>query len=357
MKPRFVVDKNIPYIRGIFDEVADVTYLCASDIIPEKIADINALIVRTRTKCNASLLSNSKIEAIATATIGTDHIDTEYCDNNNIKWQNAPGCNATSVSQYFASAIAEWSKYIDETIEGKTVGIVGYGHIGRKIEKVAKSMGLKILYNDPPLAQQTNCTVKNSYGADIEFVDIETIAQECDIITFHTPLTYKGEHQTYHLADSSFFEKIGDKKPLIINAARGGIIDETELIKHIDNGRVSACIIDCWENEPCINTELMDRALIATPHIAGYSADGKNNATHQVVKFISEYFGIEPNEVKTLNKKVINYKSIDELMNVFLNTYNIKNDSEKLKENHTKFEELRSSYPERREYIIRKGNI
>ncbi|MFI3297308.1 MAG: 4-phosphoerythronate dehydrogenase [bacterium] len=355
MKPRFVIDKNIPYIRGIFDEVADVTYLCASDIIPKNIADINALIVRTRTKCNASLLAGSTVEAIATATIGTDHIDTEYCDNNHIKWQNAPGCNATSVSQYFASAIAEWSKYTDDTIEGKTVGIVGYGHIGRKIEKVAKSIGLKILYNDPPLAQLTNYTDKDSCCTDIEFVDLETIARECDIITFHTPLTYKGEHHTYHLADSHFFDKISDKKPLIINAARGGIIDEVELIRHIDSGKINACIIDCWENEPAINTELMKRALIATPHIAGYSADGKNNATHQVVKFISEHFNIKPNTVESLSKKRVSYTSIDELMNLFLNTYNIKNDSEKLKENHTKFEELRSSYPERREYIIRKG--
>ena len=353
MKPRIIIDANIPYIRGAFDDVADVEYLVAKDITHDKAMNADALIVRTRTRCNAELLEGSRIKIVATATIGIDHIDTEYCDTHNIQWTNAPGCNAESVAQWVGSALAVWANEHNCSLVGKTIGIVGHGHVGKRVERLAHKLGMNVLLNDPPLALEN----------PDKYVDLHTIARECDVITFHTPLTREGEFPTYHLADEEFFKTLQENTPnntpsLIINAARGGIINEKALLSHLSqlstfNFQLSNIAIDCWDGEPETNSELRQRALIATPHIAGYSADGKLNATQQVVQAVAIALNITPNTIEDLSEKKTTDKEGDELKDELLNNYNILADSDALKAEPQKFEYFRSNYPTRRELRIK----
>ena len=368
MKPRIIIDANIPYIRGAFDDVADVEYLVAKDITHNKAMNADALIVRTRTRCNAELLDGTCVKMIATATIGIDHIDTEYCDTHNIQWTNAPGCNAESVAQWVGSALAVWANEHNCSLAGKTIGIVGHGHVGKRVERLAHKLGMNVLLNDPPLALEN----------PDKYVDLHTIARECDVITFHTPLTREGEFPTYHLADEEFFEiikkrtkqhtpppfgtspKTGEEyksSPLIINAARGGIINENALLSHLSqlstfNFQLSNIAIDCWNGEPETNPELRQHALIATPHIAGYSADGKYNASQQVIEAVAKALNITPNTIEGLSEKKTTDKEGDELKDELLNNYNILADSDALKAEPEKFEYFRSNYPVRRELYI-----
>lgn len=336
MKKRIIIDANIPYIRGAFDNIAEVEYLVAKDITHDKAMDADALIVRTRTRCNAELLEGTRVKIVATATIGIDHIDTTYCDAHNIKWTNAPGCNAESVAQWVGSALAVWANKQGCSLIGKTIGIVGHGHVGKRVERLVRQLGMNVLLNDPPLA----------YYNPNKYVDLHTIATECDIITFHTPLTKEGKFATYHLADKNFFKNI-KKDTFIINAARGGIINEKALL---NSG--CECAIDCWYGEPETNPELREKALIATPHIAGYSADGKYNASQQVIVAVAKALDIEPNAIKGLPEWKTSDAKGEELQNLLLKNYNILQDSEALKAEPEKFEWFRSNYPIRRELRI-----
>ncbi len=381
MKAKVIIDTNIPYIRGSFDKEADVEYLMAKEITPQKVESADILIIRTRTQCNADLLETSNVKFIATATIGTDHIDSDYCEAHNIAWTNAPGCNAESVAQWVGSALAVWAKKHNTSLIGKTIGIVGHGHVGKRVERLARKLGMRVLLNDPLLALED----------PDRYVDLDTIATKCDVITFHTPLTRTGRFATYHLADEDFFEtiKMRAKKHtpppyrtspnlgeecelkwqsspvtnpkdkishnleekcdnlLIINAARGGIVDEEALLR-------SRCewAIDCWEGEPETNNELRNNALIATPHIAGYSADGKLNASQQVIWAVSEFLGITPGEIEGLPEWETTDAEGDELRNLLLKNYDIIKDSESLKAEPERFEWFRNNYPIRRELKI-----
>lgn len=352
MKPRIIIDANIPYIRGTFDKVAEVEYLTAKEITPQKVKSADALIIRTRTLCNADLLEGSQVKFIATATIGTDHIDIDYCDAHNIAWTNAPGCNAESVAQWVGSVLAVWSNKHNCSLSDKTIGIVGHGHVGKCVERLAHKLGMNVLLNDPPLALEN----------PDKYVDLHTIARECDVITFHTPLTREGKFATYHLADEEFFKTLQENTPnntpsLIINAARGGIINENALLSHLSqlstlNFQLSNIAIDCWDGEPETNSELREKALIATPHIAGYSADGKHNASQQVIKAVASFFNIQPDTVEGLPPKSTTTATGDTLKNQLLHNYNILADSDALKSEPHKFEHFRSNYPIRREIII-----
>ena len=385
MKPRIIIDANIPYIRGAFDDVADVEYLVAKDITHGKAMNADALIVRTRTRCNAELLDDTRVKMIATATIGIDHIDTEYCDTHGIQWTNAPGCNAESVAQWVGSALAVWANKHNCSLVGKTIGIVGHGHVGKRVERLAHKLGMKVLLNDPPLALEN----------PDRYVDLHTIARKCDVITFHTPLTREGEFATYHLFNAQCImhnAQLPNKLPrLIINAARGGIIDEEALLSYLnshdnlsysppklggvveDRGGNNSSFyrqrlkdlrfltphssfanfaIDCWDGEPETNSELRKKALIATPHIAGYSADGKLNATQQVVQAVAKALNITPCTIEGLSEKKKTDKEGDELKDELLNNYNILADSDALKAEPEKFEWFRSNYPVRRELYI-----
>lgn len=280
---KLVADNTIPFLKGIPEDFAEVTYLHASDFTPESIKQADALIVRSINKCTRNLLAGSNVKLITTATIGFDHIDIRYCEEAGIKWNNAPGCNAVSVSQYVLSSLLTLAARKGEALKGKTIGIIGVGHVGREVEKLSRAMGLRILLNDPPQAEKE--------GGDA-FVSLDRIAKEADIITVHTPLEKEGKYPTYHLIDKPFLSQL-QKKPWFINAARGGIHQTEALIQAKQNGLISEMILDCWENEPHIDLHLLDMASIATPHIAGFSADGKANATRACLKNIGDFFHID----------------------------------------------------------------
>ncbi|MCK9160661.1 MAG: 4-phosphoerythronate dehydrogenase PdxB [Parabacteroides sp.] len=284
---KIVADNTVPYLKGILEPIADVVYLPAEEFTPDALHDADALIVRSIDKCTRNLLSGSKIKLITTATIGFDHIDTQFCAEAGITWKNAPGCNAVSVSQYILGALADLSLKTNKPLAGKTIGIVGVGHVGKKVEKVCSAIGMNVLRNDPP---------REEIEGKSNFVSLNTIAEKSDIITFHTPLIKEGKFATRHLADTIFFKKL-KRQPWYINASRGAVHDTEALLKAYQNGQISEMVIDCWENEPDISRELLKSASIATPHIAGFSADGKANGTRICLENIATFFHLSIDKI------------------------------------------------------------
>ena len=347
---KLIIDNKIPYIKGALEPFAEVVYLPGSKTTAEVVRDAYALITRTRTKCNKEILAGSNVKFIATATIGFDHIDTEYCRQAGIEWTNAPGCNAESVNQYIASALLSWSMKKRIDLKEKTIGIVGVGQVGSRIAKICKIFGMKVLLNDPP--RQRN------EGSE-KFVSIETIQNEADIITFHVPLNMKGEDATYHLVNEKFIEGL-NKKPLLINSCRGEVFDTQAVKNSIDSNKISGVIIDCWENEPKIDLELLNKIDFGTPHIAGYSKDGKANGTKMSVQAVSRFFKLgidnwEPDEIELPENTIIEIdgdqrREYSILAEAVLSTYDIENDFDTLKDSPELFEKLRGDYPVRREF-------
>jgi erythronate-4-phosphate dehydrogenase len=357
---KIVIDDKIPYIRRAFEPFAEVIYLPGSKTTPEVVKDADAIVTRTRTKCNRELLEGSKVKFIATATIGYDHIDTDYCERAGIEWTNAPGCNAESVNQYIASALFSYSMKKRFDLKEKTIGIVGVGHVGSKVARLCEIIGMKVLLNDPP---------RERVEGPEQFVSLEEIQQEADIITFHVPLNMKGEDATFHMVDEKFIQNL-EKKPLLINSCRGEVFDSESIKNALKTNKISGFIADCWENEPEIDLELLQMAGYGTPHIAGYSKDGKANGTQMSVQAISRFFNLgidnwEPENVELPEKTTIEIdgnqrREYSILAEAVLSTYDIENDDEALRENPHLFEKLRGDYPVRREfdsYTIKTKNI
>ena len=324
---KVVIDHKIPYIKEAIEKIADeVVYLPGNAFTPEAVKDADALIVRTRTRCNRELLEGSQVKFIATATIGYDHIDTAYCQEAGITWTNCPGCNAGSVEQYIFSTLCLLKEKKGLDLKKATLGIVGVGHVGGRVKRMAEALGMKILLNDPP------CADRGEEG----FVDLETILRESDVITFHTPLNREGKYATYHLVDEDLLFSL-KRTPFIINASRGEVVDTASLLAALAAGKVRGAVIDTWEYEPCISRELLEVAFLATPHIAGYSADGKANATRMSLEALCRFFGIEA------DFKIVPPEGPCD--------YDPTRDSEWLKAAPEKFEWFRGNYPIRRESL------
>ena len=334
---KVIIDHKIPYIKEAISRIADeVVFLPGNAFTKEEVKDADALIVRTRTTCNRELLEGSQVKFIATATIGYDHIDTEYCREAGITWTNCPGCNAGSVEQYVHSVLLLLKREKGLDLEKSTIGIVGVGHVGSRVKRMAEGLGMKVLLNDPPRSEQ----------GESGFVDLETIARECDVITFHTPLSREGRYATFHLVNHEFLVSL-KRTPYIINSSRGEVVDTDALLVALAAGKVRDVVIDTWENEPDINHELLDVAFLATPHIAGYSADGKANATRMSLEALCKFFHIEATFDIMPDKVDIHFSTDKE--EAYLQAYNPKRDSEWLKVSPEKFEWFRGNYPIRRE--------
>ena len=338
---KVIIDHKIPYIEEAIQKIADeVVFLPGHAFTKEVVKDADALIVRTRTHCNRELLEGSQVKFIATATIGYDHIDTDYCAEAGIVWTNCPGCNAGSVEQYVHSVLLLLKQKKGLDLAKSTIGIVGVGHVGSRVKRMAESLGMRVLLNDPPRAD------KGEQG----FVDLETIAQECDVITFHTPLNREGKYATYHLAEEEFLFSL-KRTPYIINSSRGEVVDTASLLAALSAGKVKDAIIDTWEYEPCISRELLSVAYLGTPHIAGYSADGKANATRMVLEALCRFFDIHADFDISLPELSMAEFSEDK-DEAHLQTYNPTSDSERLKSAPDKFEWFRGNYPVRRELKV-----
>ena len=331
---KIIVDDKIPYIQEHLRLLADeVVALNGASINAADVRDADALIVRTRTRCDESLLKGSKVQFVATATIGFDHIDTDYLERVGIAWTSCPGCNAASVAQYVESSLLLLQQEKGISLPNATIGIVGCGHVGSKVRAVAERLGMHVLVCDPLLGHS-------------DFVPLSVIERVADIITFHVPLTRQGAYATWHLADETFFHRL-PKVPYIINTSRGGVVDNTALLTAIQQGRVRDAVIDVWEGEPHLNEELLHRVFIGTPHIAGYSADGKTNADNMVIDALCQYFGLS-HPGKVLPPKLpVDYHYTGNPLDL----YNPMRDSDALKTNPKRFEDLRNHYPLRREYF------
>jgi erythronate-4-phosphate dehydrogenase len=313
---RIIADEQIPFIKEAVQNEWPQVEVCpmkSEEIVHSAIREADVLIVRTRTKINEQLLAGSKVRLVCTATIGFDHIDTAYCESHGIRWISCPGCNAQAVCDYIEEAIEEFFHLSPFTFH-LSIGIVGVGHVGSLVAQMAERHGLNVLLNDPP----------KGIG-----VSLDEIARNSDIITFHVPL----DNSTYHMCDAAFLAKC---KPhsLIINAARGGVVDEQALLH---SGH--PYILDTWENEPEINPDVLQHARLASMHIAGYSVQGKRNASQMCLDEIAKSFGLKRIDISNYHYLEISAKNEDSAP-CWLSRV-----SESLKSSPIAFEALRKSYP------------
>ena len=348
---KIIADDKIPFLKGVLEPYAAIVYLQGAKITADDVRDADALFTRTRTKCNEALLKNSAVKLIATATIGYDHIDTAYCDAAGIRWVNAPGCNSGSVQQYMTAVITTLAAKRNLKLSALTLGIIGVGNVGSKVAHVARSLGMRVLLNDPPRADRE--------GPEA-FTPLEQLLPACDIITCHTPLTKEAPYPTFHLASDDFFSRMKNGA-VFINTSRGPVAD-TEALKRAATTRLSGFILDVWENEPLPDAALLAGALIGTPHIAGYSSDGKANGTAACIREFCNFFGLDalnnwyPESIPappmptvfTLNGTGKSDEQI--LCEAVTHTYPIWEDSDRLKNAPETFENQRGAYWIRREF-------
>ena len=347
---KIIADNKIPFLRGALEPYAEVVYLPGKETTADVVRDADALITRTRTACNASLLEGSKVRVIATATIGFDHIDTAWCEANGIIWKNAPGCNSWSVKQYVTAALVTLARKRGLKLEGMTLGVVGVGNVGSKVAEAASILGMKVLLNDPPR--------QRAEGGP--FVSLDEIISRSDIITLHVPLQKEGEDATWHLFDAARLAKLRPSQ-ILINSSRGPVVDNKALKAALAGHHIAGACLDVWEGEPELDPGLVEMLDLSTPHIAGYSADGKANGTTASVRAVAEVLGLPltdweatgiPAPAQELEFDLdATGKSLQEVLTeAVLHTYDIEADSNALRADLGAFEKLRGDYPVRREF-------
>jgi len=279
---KIVADANIPYVRECFCSMGDVTVVSGREMTVSVVADAECLLVRSVTAVNSDLLAGSRVRFVGTATIGLEHVDVDFLAKQNIAFASAPGSNANSVAEYVVAAMLEAAKKHNFQLEGKSIGIVGVGNVGSRVEKKARALGMKVYLNDPPLERESG---------DAKYLPIEKL-YGCDFVTLHAPLSFEGIDRTFHLADEGFFKSL-KSGVIFLNTSRGGVVDTAALKGAIKSGKVRVAVLDVWEDEPNIDAELLEMVDIGTPHIAGYSLDGKVGGVIMIYKAACEYFGVE----------------------------------------------------------------
>ena len=347
---KIIADDKIPYLKGVLEPFAEVVYVPGSMINNGTLKNADALLTRTRTRCNKDLLGGTSVQFIGTATIGYDHIDTDWCNKQGIVWKSAPGCNASSVNQYIASVLITLAGRFGFSLKNRALGVVGVGNVGSRVVKTAELMGMKVYLCDPPRVR--------SEGA-CGFISLEGILRECDIISFHVPLNHSGIDKTFHMIDHELLECM-NPGTIIINSSRGEVSNGNALKEALRHDRIGGLVLDVWENEPDIDHGLLQVCSLATPHIAGYSADGKAMGTAMVVRELSRHFnlGIDDWETNDIPDPVNPEIRIDcegltheeVISRVVLHTYRVSDDDRRLRETPSGFEKQRGEYPLRREF-------
>ncbi len=346
---KIVADDKIPFLKGALEEFADAVYLPGAKIAKKDLLDADALLVRTRTRCDASTLEGTKVKFVATATIGYDHIDTDYCESHGVFWTNAPGCNSASVAQYIASTLLSLALKDGFSLKGRVLGVVGVGNVGSKVAKVGEALGMRVLLNDPP---------RERAEGKGKFHSLDALLAESDIVSIHVPLTDEGPDKTFHLGDEAFFKKLS-KRPYVINSSRGEVVSGDALKKALAQGLVKGAALDVWENEPDIDLDLMEALFQATPHIAGYSTDGKANGTSMSVNALARHFKLPMEEFSPSNVPqppcpVIELEqgaSFEEtVFKAVAKSYDVREDDARLRAKPSCFEQQRGDYPLRREF-------
>ena len=330
---KVVIDSAIPYIAGVLEPYAEVVYRAGEQFSSSDVKDADALIIRTRTRCDEALLEGSSVKLIATATIGFDHIDLQYCASQGIEVVTAAGCNAAGVLQWVAATLALLARTQCWQPDQKRLGIVGVGNVGSLVERYARRWGFEVICCDPPRQERE--------GGD--FVAMEELLPQADIVTLHTPLdaTTRGMINPQTLA-------LMKPAATLINASRGEVAQTEALLA----ARQTLCL-DVWEREPNINRELLAKAFVATPHIAGYSAQGKANAAMAVVRAVARRFALPlaewyPSVVEPIERKDITWEDMCQSVERYCN---LPSESAILKSRPAEFEALRNNYNYREEYF------
>jgi erythronate-4-phosphate dehydrogenase len=354
---KIIADANIPFVKDCFSSIGEVELIGGREMTPAVIADADCLLVRSVTEVNQDLLKDSSVRFVGTATIGFEHIDMEYLKKNNIGFASAPGSNANSVAEYIVAALLETAEKYNFELEGKSIGVVGVGNVGGRVVQKCNALGMRVKLNDPPLYRETG---------DEKYLPLEELF-DCDFITLHTPLTFEGIDKTYHLADERFFKSLKDDC-VFFNTSRGGVVDSGDLKSALKSGGLKAAVLDVWENEPSIDTQLLEMVDIGTAHIAGYSLDGKVAGMIMIYKEACEHFGFEPRfDIESfLPEPAVAELKIDPgggseqqvLQRTVERIYDIKEDDHQLRrildvpaEKRGKlFDRLRKEYPVRREF-------
>ena len=270
--------------REAFSGLGQVVVLPDRDIRRENLLDANALVVRSKTVVDQRLLEDTPVEFVATATAGADHFDIPWLNHAGIAWTASPGCNANSVAEYVVSALALLARKRRALLVGKSLGIVGLGHVGSLVAEKAPLLGLRILSNDPPLALKTHAS---------NLLPLDAVLADADALTLHVPLETAGPFPTRHLADCRL---LGRLKPgaWFLNTSRGEVADPEALLCALGHQHLGACALDVWENEPELPKPIFDAVDFLTPHVAGYSLEGLLNGTLHCHRELCHYLEIEP---------------------------------------------------------------
>jgi erythronate-4-phosphate dehydrogenase len=355
--PLIVVNKNTPLAVEAFSRIGKVIALDTLEVSRDAVHDAEILVVRSETKVDRELLDGSSVRFVGTVTIGTDHVDLDYLTSRGITFASAPGSNSNSVAEYVAAALLLWSQRTGEALQEKTIGIVGVGNVGSKVERVARALGMKVLLNDPPLARKTGSP---------SFLPLQEL-MDADVLTLHVPLTKSGPDATYHLFDEPRINKM-KRGAVLINTSRGAVAETGALYHALSSGRLSTAVLDVWEGEPKIDVRLLNEVMLGTAHIAGYSLDGKVNALRMVHEAACQYLNVpsgpkvEPEKDPASEMQILIPEGVtderDILQHAVRQAYDIELDDQMLRtmtslpeEEHGEyFMKLRAGYRIRREF-------
>lgn len=354
---RIVADKNIPFVQECFSHLGDVEILEAADIDASALADAAILLGRSYTQVNETLLAGSKVAFVATATIGVDHIDQVYLAKRGIGFSSAPGSNANSVAEYVVASLLTVAQRHEIDLGAATIGIIGVGNVGSRVAAKCHGLGLKVVLYDPPQARESR---------DFRFEPMEAVFG-CDFVTLHTPLTREGPDPTFHLADDAFF---GGLKPGVVfmNSGRGPVHDTGALWPALETGAIKSICLDVWEGEPAIDWALLERVDVGTPHIAGYSYDGKIRGLMGVYHAVCDHLGVEPQhgaedflpepDLPSIDARLLSGTDQEILHQTIQQVYSLERDDQDLRrvlvhpaaDRPPLFDGLRTNYRRRREF-------
>jgi erythronate-4-phosphate dehydrogenase len=357
MPPRILVNKHTPLAVPVFSSIGEVTALDTAEITRDTVRDADILVVRSESKVAKQLLEGSRVRFVGTVTVGTDHIDTDYLSEHGIVCKSAAGCNAQSVAEYILAALLVLAKKKKISLRDKVLGVVGVGNIGSKVVAIATALGMTVLQYDPPLARTT--------GGN-RFVSFDELLS-ADIVTLHVPFTKIGTDPTFHMFNEQTFARM-KRGAVLINTSRGGVVETQALKKALDDRQLSEAILDVWENEPDIDTELLSRAFLGTQHIAGHSLDGKLNAVQMIYEEACSFLSVSPSvnvreyvpksDLRTIHVNGTAKDDVGMLDSIVRQAYDIEYDDMMLRrildlparERPKYFSTLRATYRERNEF-------
>jgi erythronate-4-phosphate dehydrogenase len=353
---KIVADENIPSVTEAFSALGEVTLVHGRSLRPEQVRDADVLLVRSVTRVDETLLAGSKVCFVGSATIGFDHVDRAYLATGGIGFATAPGSNATSAAEYVVSALLVLSQQQGVALAGRSVGIIGCGNVGSRVKARLTALGMQCLVNDPPL---------QAAGVPGEYVRLDE-ALDCDIVTVHVPFERGGSHPTFHLIDAAALSRLRPAA-VFINTSRGAVADNTALLAALQARIDLVTVLDVWEGEPSISLALLEKVTLGTPHIAGYSLDGKLRGTEMIYRAACDFLGVPVTwdvrsvlpAVAPVDVRAVTGDDIEALARAaVLGCYDVRSDDQRLRrlfeltaqEQPAYFDRLRKDYPVRREF-------